>query len=184
MPRNGSQSIQSCNMVVANPTTPANYYHLLKRQITLRKPCVVVGPKTLLRLPAAISTLDDLAEGKFQPILTHGSPQKDKRVILVSGKIYYDLVSKFPDDCIIRIEQLNPFPADELREFLNSECGELIWFQEEPENMGAYSWIEPRLRNLTGREIKFIGRPPAASPATGIPSKHKKELEALFGQLK
>ena len=171
-------------MVVVNPTTPANYYHLLRRQLKLRKPCVVVGPKTLLRLPVAVSTLDELASGKFETIIAHGTPQKNKRVILVSGKIYYDLVANFPNECIVRVEQLNPFPADELREFLKDEFNEIIWFQEEPENMGAYSWVEPRLRSLFERDIKFIGRPPAAAPATGIPSRHKQETEALFNQLK
>jgi 2-oxoglutarate dehydrogenase complex dehydrogenase (E1) component-like enzyme len=172
-------------MIIANPTTPANYYHLLRRQIKVRKPCIVVSPKTLLRLPAATSTLDELANGKFETIITRVIPQKDRRVLFVSGKIYYDLIAKFPNECIIRIEQLNPFPYEELRNFFKNEFfGEIIWFQEEPENMGAYSWIEPRLSNLFEKKVRYIGRPPAASPATGIPSMHKQETEALFDQLK
>ena len=100
----------------------------------------------------------------------------------MSGKFYYDLVNRFPNDFIVRIEQLNPLPLQELSEALQG-CEELIWVQEEPENMGAYTFVEPRIRRALGRELRYVGRKASAAPATGIPSEHKSQLEEIFTSL-
>ena len=168
-------------MIVVNPTTPANYFHLMRSQIQRQKPLIVVGPKTLLRLPAATSSLSELSSGSFKPVATSG--EKKERALLVSGKFYYELVSKFPLEYIVRLEQLNPLPFKELREALDG-CEEIIWVQEEPENMGAYNFVEPRVRKVLGKELKYVGRPASAAPATGIPSEHKNQLEEIFRALK
>lgn len=184
-PVSGMIDIKDCNMIVANPTTPSNYYHLLRRQMEIRKPLIVVGPKTLLRLPVAVSDISDLSNGKFEPLIATGMVSS-KRLLFTSGKFYYDLQSKFPNDYIVRFEQINPFPFNELKEILTRndiEYKELVWVQEEPENMGAYSFVAPRIKSLLGKEIKYVGRPASAAPATGISSRHKNEIESIFNQL-
>ena len=195
------------NMQVANCTTPANYFHILRRQLKrdFRKPLILMTPKSLLRHKRAVSTLaelsgnsafhrllwDDAEYLKDQPIkLVRDS--KIKRVVLCSGKVYYDLYEEreqrgIDDIYILRLEQLYPFPAKalitELSRFKNAEW---VWCQEEPKNMGAWAFIEPYLRwvfdhiSAKHRQVRYAGRPAAASPATGLMSKHLAQLEAFM----
>ncbi len=177
------------NIRIANCTTAAQYFHLLRRQALLLKtdslPLVVMTPKGLLRHPRTASTPRELSEGKWQPVLD--DPKKDslsntaERLLLCSGKIFVDLVdSKFRQSkvgtAILRVEQLYPFPSDELKALVNSYrvAKELIWVQEEPENMGAWHFVRPLLRELFGSEllIKSVCRTANASPAEGSTALH------------
>jgi 2-oxoglutarate dehydrogenase E1 component len=177
------------NMIVANPTTPANFFHLLRRQVTwpFRKPCVVFSPKSLLRHPAVISPVKDFIDGAFNEVLDDNSVvAKDvKRVIMCSGKIYYDLLEaqgkkKVKDSAVIRLEQLHPFPEKQLNNVLKKyKNATLGWVQEEPANMGPLSYIQ---RMMPKTEIKYISRKPSASPATGYSKVHKAEQEKIVNQ--
>ena len=163
------------NMVVANATTPANYFHLLRRQMTwnFRKPLVVMSPKSLLRHPKVVSTLEEMAEGSFQPIIDDAAanPAKTEKLVLCSGKLYYELLAKkeaLNDEkvALVRLEQLYPLQEDKLQEVFGkyAQRKELIWAQEEPENMGAWTYI---LRNLRDTGIKVIAPVPSGTPAPG-----------------
>ena len=181
------------NMQVCVPTTPAQHYHLLRRQ-TLRpwrKPLIIMTPKSLLRLPEASSSLDDLAMSTFRsvipdPYVAGGSPE---RIILCAGKVYYDLVKKREDACrpeipIIRIEELYPLDSDALGQSLATfpEGTPAYWVQEEPENMGAWWYLSTKLGpSLCGRfPFQCVCRPESASPATGSSGAHKMETERLL----
>jgi 2-oxoglutarate dehydrogenase E1 component len=182
------------NLRVAYPTTPAQYFHLLRRQAlgATQRPLVVMTPKSLLRHPAATSRVEELAEGRFRPVLRDahapGGPADVRRLILCSGKLYYDL-SLAPERAdldriaIGRVEELYPFPADELRELVGSYEGleEVLWAQEEPMNMGALGYIGPRLRSVVPREIplRHVARPERASPAEGKHKKHRRAQERI-----
>jgi len=171
------------NLAVCNPTTPAQYFHLLRRQIRpgYDRPLVVMTPKSLLRLPAATSRVEDLTSGGFHAVIDDPSitdPSKIERLILCSGKVYYDLVearkrleSEAERFAIIRLEQFYPFPARLLEETTArySAAQELVWCQEEPRNMGGWSFVDPLLENLLPRfgRPRFAGRTASASPATG-----------------
>ncbi|HTL73279.1 MAG TPA: 2-oxoglutarate dehydrogenase E1 component, partial [bacterium] len=185
------------NIQVANPTTPAQYFHLLRRQALRhwRKPLVVMTPKSLLRHLKSVSTLDELAVGQFQRIIPDESPNpaaaKMKRVLLCSGKIYFELAehrekSKREDVAIVRVEQLYPLPAELLQSALAPyrDGTPVFWVQEEPENMGA--WYDFRVRfgdQLFGRHpFAGISRPASASPACGSANAHKREQAALIAQ--
>ena len=177
------------NLTVANPSTPAQYFHLLRRQVSpgMERPLVVMTPKSLLRLPAAASTLDQLTAGGFQPVIDDASiadPASVKRVILCSGKVFYDLAEarkKSGEEriAIVRVEQFYPFPLTGLREILNRypNAEQLAWVQEEPKNMGGWGFMEERLENLLPRCERpiYIGRSPSASPATGSYAIHQQE---------
>lgn len=176
------------NIQVANCTTPANFFHLLRRQIhrPFRKPLVVMTPKSLLRHPKCTSSMDELSKGSFSEIIddNNSNKKKVKRVILCSGKVYYDLdeyrsKNNMTETAIIRFEQLYPFPAEMLDAILAEypAKAELIWLQEEPENMGAWSFI---LRLLRDKNIRLISRPESASPATGSHALHERELSLLL----
>jgi 2-oxoglutarate dehydrogenase E1 component len=181
------------NIRVANCTTPAQYFHLLRRQARLevQRPLVVMTPKSLLRLPQATSGMPDFAEGRFEPVMddprTAPRAGEVSRVVLCSGKVYYDLLTeaeKVGDaaPALVRVEQLYPFPADELRELLGryAAAKELVWCQEEPRNMGAWRFVEPRLRELAGdRSLRYAGRPDRASPAEGYPQAHAAEQSRI-----
>lgn len=178
------------NIQVANCTTPAQYFHLLRRQIlrNYRKPLVIVTPKSLLRFPAAVSSLDDIGKGVFREVLYDFSvqPENVRRVLLCSGKIYYDLAaerekSKATDVAILRIEQLYPFPYADLAARLPqyTSCREFIWVQEEPENMGAWFFIRDRLQSCTGGTVHLIARPESSSPAAGLYKLHEAEQHEL-----
>jgi 2-oxoglutarate dehydrogenase E1 component len=180
------------NIQVANATTPAQYFHLLRRQVVRRwrKPLVVMTPKSLLRHPRVVSPLDDLARGRFEPILTDGAPDPGRvqRVLLCSGKVYYDLdamreESGRRDVAIIRLEQLYPLRDERLAEVLSPyRAGTpVVWVQEEPQNMGAWRFLLARFGETIG-SLPFSGicRPPSASPATGWSARHKAEQSRLL----
>jgi 2-oxoglutarate dehydrogenase E1 component len=181
------------NIQVAIPTTPAQIYHLLRRQVVRkwRKPLVVMTPKSMLRNPKAVSPLADLASGKFQRVI--GDPKvplaKASRVLLCSGRLYYDLETQREslgrnDVAIIRLEQLYPFPKTELEAML-AECRDgtnVIWVQDEPENMGAWRYLRVTVSmNFLGK-LPFTGicRPACSSPATGSPAAHHIEQMDLL----
>jgi 2-oxoglutarate dehydrogenase E1 component len=178
------------NMFVVNITDPANFFHLLRRQLALpfRKPCIVMSPKSMLRLPAAVSEHGRFTSGGFIEVLadtTAGDPKKVRRVVLCSGKLYYELAeaardNNLTDVAIIRLEQLAPFPAEQLAlELAKYKKAELIWAQEEPENMGPWSFI---LRMLYVNGIQLVARKPSASPATGYSKVHVKEQEEIIAR--
>ena len=183
------------NIRVANPTTPAQYFHLLRRQArrTRQRPLVIMTPKSLLRLPQANSRLEDLAGGAWHPVLDDPSPAVDaarvSRLVLCSGKIYYDLLPEADKmesgrPALVRLEQLYSFPWPEMRAVLARYSGleELVWVQEEPRNMGAWTYVEPKLRELApaGVEVSYVGRPERASPAEGYPAAHVAEQSRII----
>ncbi|PNF23062.1 putative 2-oxoglutarate dehydrogenase E1 component DHKTD-like protein, mitochondrial [Cryptotermes secundus] len=180
------------NIHIANPTTPAQYFHLLRKQIiqNYRKPLILVTPKTLLRLPEATSSLADMGpHTSFVPVI--GDVVKEdcnvQRVIFVSGKHYYNLDKQrkaldAKDVALVRLEGLSPFPTlnlqQEVAKYKNAKI--FIWSQEEHQNMGAWSYIRPRFENLIGRRLKYAGRGPLATPAVGIGQLHQKEAEEVI----
>lgn len=178
------------NMQVCNATTPAQYFHLLRRQVLrkFRKPLIIMTPKSLLRHPLAVSRLEDLAGGNFQEVIDEVDPvNKIQRVIFCSGKIYYALFQRrqeLKDDksAIIRVEQFYPFPEKQLKKIIKpyKKAKRWFWVQEEPENMGAWQFIGPRLAAVIGKSLEYIGRPPSASPATGFPATYKLQQAAII----
>eukprot|EP00004_Rigifila_ramosa_P005116 TRINITY_DN1557_c0_g1_i1.p1 TRINITY_DN1557_c0_g1~~TRINITY_DN1557_c0_g1_i1.p1 ORF type:complete len:961 (-),score=180.18 TRINITY_DN1557_c0_g1_i1:10-2787(-) len=183
---------EEVNWQVVNCSTPANYFHLLRRQIhrTFRKPLIVMSPKKLLRLREAASSLTDMSEGtSFQPVLYDTEVPASsavKRLIFCSGQVYYDLAKQRHtlhknDVAIVRIEELAPFPFAAVgaaaAQYPNAE---LVWCQEEHMNMGAWSYAEPRIEAATGKRAKYVGRSPSAAPATGWHGRHENELKQLL----
>jgi len=185
------------NIQVCMPTTPAQIYHLLRRQVIrpLRKPLVVLTPKSLLRHKLAISTLEDLAEGSFQTVIPEIDaldPKKVERVVLCSGKVYYDLLEKRraegrEDIAIVRIEQLYPFPEDDLKEVLApyTNAKAAVWCQEEPMNQGAWYCSQHHLRRSISNlnkslVLEYAGREASAAPACGYASMHAEQQEQLL----
>ncbi|XP_041968163.1 probable 2-oxoglutarate dehydrogenase E1 component DHKTD1 homolog, mitochondrial [Aricia agestis] len=187
-----SPDSEEVSMNIANPTTPAQYFHLLRRQVArnYRKPLIVASPKIILRSPDATSPLADFAPGThFQPVLgdKFADPLKVKRVILVSGKHYYDLhrerlAGNVDDVAILRLEALVPFPVlhlqQELQKYRNAK--KFIWSQEEQRNMGPWMFIKPRFENLLGRKIQYSGRPELATIAVGASKLHQAEVERII----
>ena len=186
------------NMQVCVPTTPAQIYHLLRRQVIrpLRKPLVVMSPKSLLRHKEATSSLEDLANGSFNMVLPDQGQRdasKVERIIMCSGKVYYDLANwreeNLRDDvAIVRVEQLYPFPKEELIETLKDYSGvtDIVWCQEEPLNQGAWYSMQHNLRIVAdslkdglGGQLKFAGRPASAAPAAGYMSVHTEQQRQL-----
>lgn len=188
--------LQQCadfNMIIANVTTPANFFHLLRRQLAMpfRKPLVVMSPKSLLRHPDCISPISDLEEGKgFQLVIedTDVTKKNVKRVLFCSGKVYYDLIAyrnehKIKNTAIIRIEQLYPLPEDRIRAIMKQyDKADCFWVQEESENYGAWAYLLPKFRR---DKIECIARKASASPATGFKKIHDKQqlilMEMAFG---
>ncbi|HEY6216130.1 MAG TPA: hypothetical protein VIW74_05670, partial [Pyrinomonadaceae bacterium] len=184
------------NLQVCYPTTPAQYFHLLRRQVRpgMERPLVVMTPKSLLRLPAAASSIDDLSNGGFQPLIDDAEiSDRDavKRIVMCSGKVYYDLIDarRKTDDrrvAIVRLEQFYPFPLKSIRDMLSSypNANELVWAQEEPQNMGGWTFVQERLENLLPNceRPRYVGRSASASPATGSYSIHQKEQAALVAE--
>ncbi len=178
------------NLQVTFPSTPAQYFHLLRRQVLqpFRKPLVILTPKSLLRNPDCISRLDEFTSGWFREILpSSADPEKVTAVLVCSGKLYYELAQKQmmenrDDTAIIRIEQLYPLRDDLLREELGRfrHASSCTWVQEEPQNMGAWIHMRPHLARILGAEPKYAGRDEAASPATGSLRQHKQEQEKLL----
>ncbi len=179
------------NIQVCYPTTPAQYFHLLRRQVRqeMSKPLVVMTPKSLLRLPQATSSLDQFTTGGFYPVIGDSvDPSGVERVLLCSGKVYYDLAAEWEkvNDgriAILRLEQFYPFPQSLLQQWLiaYTNARELFWVQEEPQNMGGWSFVRPRLEALVndGSILRYIGRTASASPSTGSYTIHQLEQSKL-----
>lgn len=180
------------NWQVCVPTLPAQIFHLLRRQIVrpVRKPLVVFTPKSLLRHPVAVSSLADLAEGGFQAVIDDpDAPRKAGRVVVCSGKLYYELKearASRGDVALVRIEQLYPFPEDSLRAVLQAypHAKTFVWAQEEPTNQGAWYAIQHHLNHCAPADARFVyaGREAAAAPASGYPSRHKAEQAGLINE--
>lgn len=179
------------NMQVMNLTTPAQYFHMLRKQTLqeAKKPVVLMTPKSLLRHPMATSNTTELAEGKFQPFISDPEVTNAERLVICSGKVYYDLLkyrqeNEIKDVAIARLEQFYPFPdkdiAEQLKSFKNVK--EIIWCQEEPKNMGAWTFVAPRFMDLLedGQKLTYAGRHASASPAAGQKKVHEAEQEALI----
>ena len=181
------------NMQVCYPSTPSQYFHLLRRQgrLEARKPLVVFTPKSLLRLPAAVSTQQELTGGAFHEVIDDASvqdPARIKRVVLCSGKVYYDLqVQRAEQPCddiaVVRIEQLYPYPGERLAALFQvyKNAHDVVWVQEEPRNMGAWAFLDQRLQAklAPGQKLRYVGRPPSPSPATGSNKRHVAEQQSL-----
>jgi len=184
------------NMAVVVPSTPAQVYHMLRRQMLrpLRRPLIVMSPKSLLRHRLAVSTLEELAEGTFQPVVDDVDdmvPQNVKRLVLCSGKVYYDLLEtkteqKVDDVAIVRLEQLYPFPYDEMKAIMNkyADGAQVVWCQEEPRNQGAWRANRHRIeRCIPGdHNVEFAGRMPSASPAVGYADEHAEQQRRLVDE--
>jgi 2-oxoglutarate dehydrogenase E1 component len=188
------------NMQVCIPTTPAQMFHLLRRQMLMkcRKPLIVMTPKSLLRHKLSVSSLEDLTEGGFQRVIDEVDgieARSVKRVIMCAGKVYFDLLEKRrgegrTDVAIVRLEQLYPFPSRELRHVLRRyrKASEFIWCQEEPRNQGAWYASQHKLRAAVGEaRLAYVGRPPSAAPAVGYPLLHIRQLcdlvDGAFGPI-
>ncbi len=175
------------NIIVANPTTPSNIFHLLRRQVAweFRKPCIVFSPKSLLRHPSVVSPIENFTKGIFQEVIDdeHVVAKDVKKVVLCTGKVYYDLLeaaqkNKVKHVALVRVEQLHPFPEKQLNAVLKKYKGaKQVWVQEEPSNMGYWSYL---LRYMTGLEL--VSRKASASPATGYSKVHKAEQEKILSQ--
>jgi multifunctional 2-oxoglutarate metabolism enzyme len=188
------------NMTVANCSTPANYFHLLRRQALsdVHRPLVVFTPKSLLRAKAAVSAVDDFTEAGFAPVLgdpgVGGEPLDDgavRRVVLCSGKVFYDLVARresegSTDTAIVRVEQLYPLPAEQIREALERypNAEDVVWVQEEPANMGAWQFMAVNLPEHlpAGRRLRRVSRRASASPAVGSAKVHEVEQRELVAE--
>lgn len=184
------------NMQVAQPSTPAQMFHLLRRQVVRlrRKPLVVMTPKSLLRHPQVISSLDELAEGQFDPVLIDDwsdSPKKVKRILMCSGRIYYDLAKRREelertDVAILRLEQFYPFPTKRMEQVLSAYNPkvELVYVQDEPANMGAWPFLKALSYHMkfAGPRMRAVARKVSSSPATGSKAAHMIELEELLRQ--
>ena len=181
------------NIRVANPTTPAQYFHLLRRQarIAKQRPLVVMTPKSLLRLPLATSRVDELTDGRFSPVLADPAVDAAQvtRLVLCTGKVYYDLLAhaareENPSVAVGRVELLYPFPQAELMELVASypKLQEVVWVQEEPRNMGARAFMSPRLLQVLPEELQFgyIGRPERAASGEGYPIAHATEQSRII----
>jgi 2-oxoglutarate dehydrogenase E1 component len=194
--------LQMCaedNMQVCNLTTPAQMFHVLRRQVLRkwRKPLVIMTPKSLLRFRPSFSERNELTDGSFQRVIddprTAARRDKVERLLICAGKVYYDLdearqKAEREDVAIVRVEQIYPVPAAGLSEIRSHypNARELVWVQDEPENMGAWSFIRPHLRSMFGADFRYVGRDASASPATGSSGAHKIErqriLDAAFGE--
>ncbi|MDB5803305.1 MAG: sucA [Betaproteobacteria bacterium] len=185
------------NIQVVQPTTPAQIFHLLRRQMvrTFRKPLIIFTPKSLLRHKEAVSDLNELVKGQFETIIGEVDksikPKDVTRVVVCTGKVYYDLVAarrekKLTDVAILRVEQMYPFPhkvfAQELKKYEN--VAEVVWCQDEPQNQGAWFHIQHNLLEnmVDGQKLAYAGRPPSASPAVGYMAKHAEQQKALVAQ--
>ncbi len=190
------------NMQVANVTTPAQYFHLLRRQMRNdpRKPLVVTTPKSLLRHPQAVSPVEELTRGRFEPVLddpsfAEGARESVRRLVFLSGKLYYDvaaarqsLASAGGAVAVARLEQFYPWPGPRIAEVIARypNLTEVVWAQEEPRNMGGWTFLSHRLLALTNLPVRYIGRPVSASPASGSHLRHESQqhaiVEAVLGQ--
>ncbi len=191
--------LQACaedNLIVANYSTPANYFHALRRQVRrgVKKPLVVMTPKSLLRHPQAVASVEELSDGQYRPFIASGQEAAD-RLVLCSGKVYYDAMKareglEAPESvAVARLEQFYPFPEQAVREELARFASKpVVWLQEEPQNMGAWTFVQPRLDAILqdlhdgdcSHRVAYAGRRPAASPATGSAKVHVAEQERIL----
>ncbi|MGD8276647.1 MAG: 2-oxoglutarate dehydrogenase E1 component [Gemmatimonadota bacterium] len=186
------QSAAEDNIRVANCTTPAQYFHLLRRQALdpVQRPLVVMTPKSLLRHPRAVSALDDLTAGTFRNLIVSRIADRIERLLFCTGKIAWELdaaLEKAGDaaagTALVRVEQLYPFPTEEAADLIRRvEGAEIVWVQEEPRNMGAWSFIEDRFRQALDAPVRYIGRPGRASPAEGYAADHETEQNRIVGE--
>ena len=181
------------NIQVCNLTTPAQYFHALRRQIhrDYRKPLIILTPKSLLRHPLAVSTRDDFTKGRFYAIMAPlpADPASVKRIVLCSGKVYYDLLAErekrgITDAFIVRVEQLYPLHTEKITRIVNAcpNLKRIVWCQEEPRNMGAWTYMSARLRELLGRHICYAGRAESPSPAVGALAIHRLQQAELVSE--
>jgi 2-oxoglutarate dehydrogenase E1 component len=195
------------NWQVANCTTPANYFHILRRQMrrNFRKPLILMTPKSLLRHKKCVSTLKEMGPGssfhrvlwddaEYQPGSTVKlvGDDKIKRVVICSGKVYYDLLEErekrgINNVYLLRVEQFYPYPAQSMiKELQRFSKADMVWCQEEPKNMGAWFFMEPNIEwtleqiGAKSKRARYVGRAAAAAPATGLMSRHKQELDAFL----
>ncbi|MEX2325551.1 MAG: hypothetical protein WD553_02060, partial [Gemmatimonadaceae bacterium] len=179
------------NMRVAYPSTPAQYFHILRRQAAQaqRRPLILMQPKSLLRMPEAASRLADFSEGAFQCVIddpgrAEGRDQI-KRLVFCTGKIYYDLLAGGPppEVAVVRVEELYPWPHEDVTRVVDAypNVAEVVWAQEEPKNMGAWTYVAPLLRVSTGDALvmRYIGRPERASPSEGYAASHTAEQKRI-----
>lgn len=183
------------NIQVVNCTTPANMYHVLRRQLkrNFRKPLVVFTPKSLLRHPKCVSSLEDLASGKFKEVIEDTiSADNVEKVVFCSGKLYYELLAAREANndtttALVRLEQLYPFPMEQVTEIRDKyvKATNWVWAQEEPENMGAWWYIRGQFTNkaLRDLDLEYVGREASASPATGSPAKSAKEQQEILNKI-
>jgi 2-oxoglutarate dehydrogenase E1 component len=183
------------NMTVANYTTPAQIFHALRRQMhaKTRRPLIVMSPKSLLRHPKAVSSLDDLTKGSYQSVIddAHVTASKVERVVFCSGKVYYDLLARQEEDkngakvALVRVEQLHPLAEEALQKIIKSyaKAKDIVWAQEEPRNQGAWTYMLDALPDVIGKPIRFIGRVASASPAVGSLKRHAAEQEAIVAEV-
>jgi 2-oxoglutarate dehydrogenase E1 component len=181
------------NMQVANFTSPAQYYHALRKQVLQekKKPLIIMSPKSLLRHPKAVCNVDELANGKFHPFIPGRDVEDQKsisRLVICSGKVYYDLMkfkeeNEISDVAIGRLEQLYPFPDSDIEDWFSeyNHVKEIIWCQEEPQNMGAWWYVSTRIQKYLqkGQDLSYVGRQASASPAAGQKKIHEAEQERL-----
>ncbi|HEU4565832.1 MAG TPA: hypothetical protein VFS05_14325, partial [Gemmatimonadaceae bacterium] len=184
------------NMRVAYPSTPAQYFHILRRQAKLpaRRPLILMQPKSLLRLPEAMSRLSDFTGGGFHCVIDDPVASRRRgdvrRLVFCSGKFYYDMAARRGTDAahvaLVRVEELYPWPQADLERIVDAyeDVEEVVWAQEEPRNMGAWSYAEPRLRATVGSKlpIRYIGRPDRASPAEGYKNTHDEQQAQLVDE--
>lgn len=179
------------NLIVANCSTPAQYFHLLRRQAYLetKKPLIVFTPKALLRLPACVSSLSELSDGQFEEVLTDELVKNGQKLIFCSGKVYYDLLQerekrKISDVALIRVEQLYPFPQKKIEEILAASPAvkQVLWVQEEHSNMGAWDFVRPQIQEIvsTKAPLRYVGRPRSAAAAAGSYTIHKKQFQTMM----
>ena len=182
------------NQRVAYPSTPAQYFHILRRQAQLyeRRPLILMQPKGLLRLPEAASKLSDLVSGSFRPVIddpvASGNRQAVTRLVFCTGRIYYDLAAKrAPHVALVRVEELYPWPGNQIAQIVDlyPAIEEVVWAQEEPKNQGAWSHVAPRLRMSTGNALlmRYVGRPDRSSPAEGYAEVHKTAQERIIAEV-
>jgi 2-oxoglutarate dehydrogenase E1 component len=178
-------------MQIANITTPANFFHALRRQVKreFRTPLVVFTPKSLLRHPKCVSSIDDLSHNGFKEVIDDDNVDRDKvlRVVFCSGKIYYDLLERKEhfearDIALVRVEQLYPFPAKQVGEVLQRYPNAIqwLWVQEEPQNMGAWNFIRDNFVNVP---IQVVSRQPSGSPAVGLSKLHAQEQQEIIDKV-
>jgi 2-oxoglutarate dehydrogenase E1 component len=188
------------NMQVVNCTTPAQYFHVLRRQMYggrqgggMNRPLVIFTPKSLLRHPQAVSAVEEFTAGSFRETIGEVEPlaaDKIRRILICSGKIYYELASRrkelgLDNVAIVRLEQIHPYPEEQLRDIIHRYPlnAEVVWVQEEPRNMGAWRFVQERMDPMlaeSGRQVYYVGRKPSASPATGSYKRHLLEQSEII----